>query len=363
MLIGDDPVHPREHQVERDRHRRDVHGQRQHQTAVLADDELPARQRLGEQAVDAAPLDLARDQPDADEHRHQHAGQLDRRQAQVLDDLDVLPRRDLPDQHGRRDQQQRERADRVQHAIAHALLEHVQGDDGDAAHRHRRTCWPGAWGLPPGASALPSALRNASSSVVPQRRHGHQRRARGREVADDLFRPHVRPDLEAVAAVGDRGGALDARAEARDRRLRQRRDDDLPAAMAVARAGGKLGHGPRRDQAALRENADAAAELLGVGQDVRAEEHRAALVAQPEDQLAHFATADRIETRHRLVEHDELGIVDERLREPDALDHALRVLRAAAGADRRPGRPDRARAPRARGAPRPDTRRDRRSTR
>ena len=31
------------------------------------------------------------------------------------------------------DQQQRERADAVQHAIAHALLEHVPGDEADAA--------------------------------------------------------------------------------------------------------------------------------------------------------------------------------------------------------------------------------------
>ena len=49
-------------------------------------------------------------------------------------------------------------------------------------------------------------------------------------------------------------------------------------------------------------------------------------VAQPEDQRAHVAAAERIEARHRLVEEDDLGIVDQRLREADALNHALREL-------------------------------------
>src|SRR5262249_35480240 len=44
------------------------------------------------------------------------------------------------------------------------------------------------------------------------------------------------------------------------------------------------------------------------------------------DDLAHLAPAEWIESRHRLVQDDEGGIVHERLRESDALDHALRVL-------------------------------------
>ena len=38
------------------------------------------------------------DEADADEDGHQRAGELDRRQAEVLDDLDVLARRELADQ-------------------------------------------------------------------------------------------------------------------------------------------------------------------------------------------------------------------------------------------------------------------------
>ena len=83
---------------------------------------------------------------------------------------------------------------------------------------------------------------------------------------------------------------------------------------------------PLVDQAALREDGDAAAERFGVAQHVRAEEHGAAAIAQPEDQRADVAAAERIEARHRLVEDHQLGIVDERLRDADALQHALREL-------------------------------------
>ena len=59
---------------------------------------------------------------------------------------------------------------------------------------------------------------------------------------------------------------------------------------------------------------------------VRAEEDGAPAIAQRQDQIAHFAPAKRIEARHRLVEKHHFGIVDERLRDADALDHALREL-------------------------------------
>ena len=59
---------------------------------------------------------------------------------------------------------------------------------------------------------------------------------------------------------------------------------------------------------------------------MRAEEDRPALVAQLEHQRADVAPAERIEARHRLVEEEHLGIVQQRLRQPDALQHALREL-------------------------------------
>ena len=45
-----------------------------------------------------------------------------------------------------------------------------------------------------------------------------------------------------------------------------------------------------------------------------------------QDEVADLLAADRIEAAHRLVEHHQLGIVHQRLREPDPLQHALGEL-------------------------------------
>ena len=100
-------------------------------------------------------------------------------------------------------------------------------------------------------------------------------------------------------------------------------DDELPAVDAERQ---HLAQQAAGDQAALRENRDAAAERLGVAQDVRAEEHRAAAIAQSQDQRADIAPAERIEAGHRLVEDDEIRLVDERLGNAHPLQHALGKL-------------------------------------
>ena len=43
-------------------------------------------------------------------------------------------------------------------------------------------------------------------------------------------------------------------------------------------------------------------------------------------QLQHFAAAGGVEAGSGLVEHDQLGIAEQRLRDADALHHAARVL-------------------------------------
>src|SRR6185312_1185611 len=91
-----------------------------------------------------------------------------------------------------------------------------------------------------------------------------------------------------------------------------------------------------RDQASFREDGDAAAERLGVAEHVRAEEDGAAPVAQPENELSDVAAAERIEPRHRLVENHEPRLVQQRLRDPDALQHPFREfseLKTPFGAD------------------------------
>ena len=49
-----------------------------------------------------------------------------------------------------------------------------------------------------------------------------------------------------------------------------------------------------------------------------------ARVALVEDEVAHLFATHRIETAHRLVEDEHLGIGDERGRETGALEHPLR---------------------------------------
>ena len=74
------------------------------------------------------------------------------------------------------------------------------------------------------------------------------------------------------------------------------------------------------------EDRDAVANVLHVGQQVPGEDDRLALLAQVADQLLDFRGADRVEPRGRLVEQDQLGVVDQRLGQPDAALHALGIL-------------------------------------
>src|SRR3989442_844401 len=91
-----------------------------------------------------------------------------------------------------------------------------------------------------------------------------------------------------------------------------------------------------RDEAAPGEDRDPAAQCIGVAQDVRAEKHGTSAIAKAENQRADVPASQRIETRHRLVEDDEIRLVQKRLRDADALQHAfgkLAQLQPALGAD------------------------------
>ena len=83
---------------------------------------------------------------------------------------------------------------------------------------------------------------------------------------------------------------------------------------------------PVPDDAPLAHDGDVRAELVHVAQDVRVEEHRLAALVQALDDALDLDAADRVEPGHRLVEQHELGVVDQRLGDADALQHALGVL-------------------------------------
>ncbi len=141
----------------------------------------------------------------------------------------------------------------------------------------------------------------------------------------------MRPSLTGVAFEAPAG-------RGRQQRRRHLGHHDFPPADFVP---GHVGQPAAGGQPSAGDDGDAAAERLGVRQDVRAEEDGLAGVAQPQDQGADVASAQRVEPRHRLVEEDDLRVVDQRLRDADALHHALGVLaqlHAPLGAQDPPGR-------------------------
>ena len=153
--------HVAEHDVERERHHRDVDRKRQHEAGVLAGDELRPADRLRQERVDAAAVDFLRNQPDADENRDEQAEHADRRQPEVLDDLDVLPCGELPEEERRRDQQDREEHQVVGHAIPDGLAEHAERYPASRAHW---TSSPGCCARAP--SPVSATRRTKKSSSV-----------------------------------------------------------------------------------------------------------------------------------------------------------------------------------------------------
>ena len=92
------------------------------------------------------------------------------------------------------------------------------------------------------------------------------------------------------------------------------------------RAGAQVAWLDRPHQTPAVKDRNPVRDRLDIGQDVRREQHRDPALALLEDQLAHVAPAEGIEPAHRLIEDQDLGIVNQRRREPEALEHALRVL-------------------------------------
>ncbi len=126
--------HVGQHRVERSGHDGEVEGQRQHEPEILAEDELRPADRLREERVDAAPLDLLGHEADADEDGDEEPEDGDRRQPEVLDDLHVLARRQLTEKERRRDEQDGKDHEVVGHAVPDRLAEHAHRDAPNRAH-------------------------------------------------------------------------------------------------------------------------------------------------------------------------------------------------------------------------------------
>ena len=106
-----------------------------------------------------------------------------------------------------------------------------------------------------------------------------------------------------------------------------RANDDAPRPVVHQRP--DLVEVARSGEPALRHHEHVRAEALHLVEHVARDDDAAALAAEPLEELDHVGALARVEPGQRLVEHDQPRVVDDRLRELDALAHALRVRRQA----------------------------------
>ena len=93
-----------------------------------------------------------------------------------------------------------------------------------------------------------------------------------------------------------------------------------PATRAVSSSKRRLRH-----QAAVVDDHDRVDRLRHLGEDVTRHEHRLAVGGERAQEVAQPAHALRVEAVRRLVEHEELGVAEQRRREREPLPHAERV--------------------------------------
>src|SRR5213078_404381 len=142
-------------------------------------------------------------------------------------------------------------------------------------------------------------------------------------------------ERQLVADAADPARAVGERVERRRVRRyvgrygRRQPHDDLDAAQAARH---QLGGRAEGLEPAARDDRDAIGDRLDVRQDVGREEHGHAVIAELEDEVADLLATERIEAAHRLVEHDQLGVVHQGLGQPGALQHALAELLEALAA-------------------------------
>ena len=240
--------------------------------------------------------------------------EVDRGERDVLEDLLVLTRRELAEQQAGERHQDREEDEVVEHALAHRLAEGVGGDG--------ERCGSA---LPPSPRSLGGARRRAAhllEEVVLERPpHGlHAEHA-----------PAGRLDRRARAgrASPPRPRAAGGRPPAR--RAAPAPSPGVPGPTPAARSsrcvtssrksspsGPTLSSRPPRSTATRSQSVSASERMWVENSTVLPR------LAQVEDQVAHEAPSDRVEARHRLVEQNQLRVVDERLGEPSPLQHALR---------------------------------------
>ena len=254
--------------------------------------------------------------------------ELDADEADVADDAQLLVERALAEEvaSGRISTIAKSSSD-VEHLVAHRLAEGVERERPDARHD----------GSPPAATSPSRARRR-------RRRRRHRPRARTdlratRAAASTLtILPPPASASRSVASTSASGGdAL---------RPSPRRPSRATTSVCNRRGDSSASSGPTSRMRppttmATRSQMSSTSERMCV-------ENSTVLPSRLSSTMRSRISLRPIgiEPRHRLVEHHELGIVHQRLRDAEALQHALRIFAQRAG--RRRARARRARAARAR---------------
>ena len=118
---------------------------------------------------------------------------------------------------------------------------------------------------------------------------------------------------------------------------------------------GELGDGPHPDEAPVGEDPDPVAYALDLIEQVAGQENgRAPLADEPPEQLQDLGDTDRVDRGRRLVQDEDVRVLDECVGDAEALEHAPRVGVRPGCRRAPPGPPARERrrcAPRRRGRP------------
>src|SRR5687767_10822680 len=150
-----------------------------------------------------------------------------------------------------------------------------------------------------------------------------------------LGRERERQPAALLVRLLDATDAVDARQHLGDLRLRivaagrAHRHRDL-ANLALHVAELRLGTGT--EQRALTKHEQAITRLADLGEDVTRDQDRVVLL-EVVDEVTHLDDLHRVETAGRLVEDEELRLVDNGLRDTDALPEAVRERSDVIGRD------------------------------
>src|SRR5208283_3961929 len=79
-------------------------------------------------------------------------------------------------------------------------------------------------------------------------------------------------------------------------------------------------------QLSAHDHSHLVAQHFRVGKNVRGKQNRPPLFLQFQDDVPHLAASQRVQSRHWLVQYHHLRVVQDCLRQPDALQHSLRVF-------------------------------------